>query len=418
MWLFDIDLWREVISTLTKNVLRTILTTLGVIFSVIILILLLGSATGMINGFDRIFAGKASNSLFVWGQSTSVPYKGFERGRRVEYEMEDIALLKSQVKEIKNISPRIELGGFQQTVTVKRDGKTSGSRVFGDFASIDKINKKKIVEGRFINQNDIDSGKKVCVIGLETYELLFKTGTSAVGKEININNIYFTVVGVYEKNGDFDFDGENAVIIPFTTFQRSFNSGNRVGWMAILVKPEFPVALAENKIKVLLKKKYDIAPEDTRAIGSFDFSQIFTAISGFTLVLQGFAFFVGIFTMLAGVIAVSNILLITVKERTKEIGVRRALGATPKIIKRQIVLESIVLTSIAGAVGFIVAVAGLYYLNTQVAGKTDAPFVNPTVSMTQVLVSFFIMICLSILIGLIPAKRALKIKPIEALRED
>ena len=418
MWLFDIDLWREVISTLTKNILRTILTTLGVIFSIIILILLLGSATGLINGFDRIFAGKASNSLFVWGQTTSEPYRGFERGRRVEYEMDDITLLESQVKEIKAIAPRIELGGFQQVVTVKREGKTSGSRVFGDFSSIDKINKKKIVEGRFINQNDIDNGKKVCVIGLETYELLFKAGISAVGKDISINNIYFTVVGVYEKNGDFDFDGENAVIIPFTTFQRSFNSGDRVGWMAILVDSKYPVAIAENKIKTLLKEKYDIAPNDTRAIGSFDFSQIFTAISAFTTILQGFSFFIGIMTMLAGIIAVSNILLITVKERTKEIGVRRALGATPKIIKRQIVLESIVLTTIAGAIGFIIAVAGLYFLNTQVAGKSDAPFVNPTVSMIQIIVAFIIMTGLSILIGLIPAKRALKIKPIEALRED
>jgi putative ABC transport system permease protein len=418
MWLFDIDLWKEVTSTLTKNVLRTVLTTLGVIFAIIILILLLGSATGMINGFDRIFAGKASNSLFVWGQSTSIPYKGFERGRPVQYEMSDITMLKSQVEEISAISPRIELGGFQQVVTVKRAGKTSGSRVFGDFASIDKINKKKIIEGRFINQNDIKAGKKVCVIGLETYELLFKAGISAIGKEINVNNIYFTVVGVYEKSGDFDFDGENAVIIPFTTFQRSFNSGERVGWMAILVDSKFPVARAENKIKTLLKKKYDIAPADTRAIGSFDFSQIFSAISLFTAILQGFAFFIGILSILAGVIAVSNILLITVKERTKEIGVRRALGATPKIIKRQIILESIVLTGIAGAIGFIIAVAGLYYLNTYVAGQSNAPFVNPTVSMTQVIVSFLLMTTLSILIGLIPANRAVKIKPIEALRED
>lgn len=418
MWLFDRDLWNEVFSTLSKNILRTVLTTLGVIFSIIILVLLLGSATGMINGFDRVFAGKASNSLFVWGQQTSMPYKGFERGRRVEYEMDDISMLKKQVEEIDIISPRIELGGFQQTVTVKREGRTSGSRVFGDFSTIDLVNKKKIVEGRFINLNDVESGKKVCVIGLETYELLFDKGISAIGKDISINNIYFTVVGVYEKSGDFDFDGENSIIIPFTTFQRSFNSGDDVGWMAVLINSKYPVARAEKKIKDLLKKKYDIHPDDSRAIGSFDFSQIFTAISAFTLVLKGFAFFIGIFTMLAGVIAVSNILLITVKERTKEIGVRRALGATPKVIKRQIILESIVLTVIAGAVGFIIAVGLLYILNIQTAGNTDVPFVNPTVSMTQVLISFFLMTLLSTLIGMIPANRATKIKPIDALRED
>lgn len=418
MWLFDRDLWSEVFSTLSKNILRTVLTTLGVIFSIIILVLLLGSATGMINGFDRVFAGKASNSLFVWGQETSMPYKGFERGRPVNYEMDDITMLKKQVEEIDIISPRIELGGFQQAVVVKRDGRTSGSRVFGDFSTIDLVNKKKIVEGRFINLNDVEAGKKVCVIGLETFELLFDKGISAIGKDISINNIYFTVVGVYEKSGDFDFDGENSVIIPFTTFQRSFNSGDDVGWMAILINSKYPVVQAENKIKELLKKKYNIHPEDSRAIGSFDFSQIFTAISAFTMVLKGFAFFIGIFTMLAGVIAVSNILLITVKERTKEIGVRRALGATPKIIKRQIILESIVLTIIAGAVGFIIAVGLLYILNVKTAGNTDVPFVNPTVSMTQVLLSFFLMTLLSTIIGMIPANKATKIKPIDALRED
>jgi len=184
MWLLDRDLWREVFSTLSKNVLRTILTTLGVIFAIIILVLLLGSTTGMVNGFDKVFAGKASNSLFIWGQKTSIPYKGFERGRRVKYEMADVEMLKREVKEIDIISPRIELGGYRQAVIVKRKGKTSGSRVFGDFATISRVNKKQIVEGRFINQNDIDDSKKVCVIGLETYELLFDKGMSAIGKDV------------------------------------------------------------------------------------------------------------------------------------------------------------------------------------------------------------------------------------------
>jgi len=300
MWLLDRDLWNEVFSTLTKNMLRTILTTLGVIFAIIILILLLGSTTGMINGFEKVFAGTASNSLFVWGQNTSMPYKGFERGRRVEYHMDDIDLLKRQVDEIDIIAPRIQLGNFGGAVTVKREGQSSGSQVYGDYSYIDLVSKKKMVEGRFINKNDVDASKKICVIGLETYELLFDKGISAIGKKISINNIYFTVVGVF-KSGNIDFDGENSVVIPFTTFQKSFNSGDTVGWMAILVKPEFRVAVAQEKIKDLLKKKYNIHPDDTRAIGSFDFSQIFEGISAFTLVLQGFAFFVGLFTLLAGV---------------------------------------------------------------------------------------------------------------------
>ena len=236
---------------------------------------------------------------------------------------------------------------------------------------------------------------------------------------IKIQGVYFKVVGLHHPKASSDM-GESkdaSIFIPFSTFQKAFNTGNEMGWMAILVKPDEQVAVAENKTKALLKRRYNIHPEDPRAIGSFDFSQIFTGINAFTLALQGFSFFVGIFTLLAGVIAVSNILLITVKERTKEIGVRRALGATPKIIKRQILLESLVLTVFAGIIGFTLSVLILQFLDAQF-GSGDFPFRNPTVSFIQVGISFGLMVSLSILIGLIPANRAVKIRPIEALREE
>ena len=418
MGIFDRDLWSEVFGTLSKNLFRTFLTTLGVIFAIMILILLLGATTGMSNGFNKIFAGTATNSMFLWTQSTSMPYKGFERGRSIELTLQDVDLIKKQVPEIDLIAPRIQLGDFRGTVTVNREGKSSGSSVYGDFPSIDQVSKKRIVEGRFLNQNDLDESKKVCVIGLDAYKLLFDKGESAVGKTIQINGIYFSVVGVFKKNDNINFEGENAVFLPFSTFQKAFNSGNEIGWMAILVDSDKKVSVAENKIKTILKRKYDVHPKDPRAFGSFDFSQIFTGINAFTLVLKGFSFFVGIFTLLAGVIAVSNILLITVKERTNEIGVRRALGATPGIIRRQIILESIVLTVFAGLVGFVISTGILHLLDNQFGDSDEFPFVNPTVSIPLLLVSFFLMIFLSILIGLIPANRAVKIKPIEALREE
>lgn len=417
MGIFDYDLWKEVMETLSKNVLRTFLTTLGVIIAMLILLLLLGSVGGMTNGFNDLFKGTATNSMFMWSQSTSMPYKGFERGRRFRFTLDDVSVIKEQIYEIEDIAPRIQLGNFQGTSTVVREGRSSGSAVYGDFPSIDLIQKKKIVEGRFINQNDIDKSRKVCVIGNDTYKLLFDKGEKAIGEQIKINGIYFSVIGIYKKNDNINFDGENAVFLPFTTFQKAFNTGNEIGWMAILVKPDEEVAVAENKTKALLKRRYNIHPEDPRAIGSFDFSQIFTGINAFTLALQGFSFFVGIFTLLAGVIAVSNILLITVKERTKEIGVRRALGATPKIIKRQILLESLVLTVFAGIIGFTLSVLILQFLDAQF-GDGDFPFRNPTVSFIQVGISFGLMVSLSILIGLIPANRAVKIRPIEALREE
>ncbi len=417
MKFLDKDLWLEVYNTLTKNLLRTALTTLGVLFAMIILILLLGASRGMKNGFDKLFAGTATNSMFIWGQNTGKPYKGFERGRRIGFTFDDVELLKRENPEINVLSPRIQLGSHRGITTVIRDGQSSGSSVFGDFPSIDQISKKNLIEGRFLNQADIDDRRKVCVIGDETYKLLYKFEEEAIGTNIKINGIYFQVVGIYKKNKNVNFDGQNAVYIPFTTFQKAFNSGNRVGWMAIDVKPEHTVAPVLKKIKTVLKEKYNIHPDDNRAIGSFNLSEAFKGINAFTFVLQGFSFFVGIFTLLAGVIAISNILLITVKERTKEIGVRRALGATPKIIKTQIILEAVVLTVFSGLLGFVVSIGILYILDVKF-GNSDYPFVNPTVSLVQLIGSFTLMLVLSLIVGLIPANRATKIKPIEALREE
>ncbi len=418
MWLFDRDLWLEIFNTLGKNLFRTFLTMLGVIFAMVILMLLLGSANGMSNGFNKIFAGTASNSLFVWSQSTSEPYKGFERGRRINFRLEDAEILKNQIPEIEVLAPRIELGSHRDVVTVYRNGRTSGSSVYGDFPAIDNITKKQLVEGRFINQNDINDDKKICVIGEETFKLLFDKNENAIGANVRINGVFFTVVGIYKPSKNINIDGENAVFIPFTTFQKAYGSGDRMGWMAISVEAGKKVPVIEQKIKKILKAKYDIAPTDERGIGSFDMSEIFNNITAFTTVLKAFSFFIGIFTLLAGVIAISNILLITVKERTKEIGVRRALGATPKVVKRQIVLEAIVLTGFAGLIGFSISVAILGVLDNMFGSGEEFPFQNPMVSIPQFLISFFLMVGLSVLIGLIPANRAIRIKPIDALREE
>lgn len=418
MWLFDRDLWIEIFHTLGKNMFRTFLTMLGVIFAMVILVLLLGSANGMSNGFNKIFAGTASNSLFVWGQSTSEPYKGFERGRRIRYKIEDADILKKQIPEIEVLAPRIELGSHRSVVSVYRNGQTSGSAVYGDYPEIDEITKKKLVEGRFLNQTDIEHSKKVCVIGEETYKLLFDKGEKAIGQDIRINGVYFSVVGIYKPNNNINIDGENAVFIPFTTFQKAFNSGDRMGWMAIAVDPKTPVPLVEKQIKDILKHKYDIHPDDDRAIGSFDMSEVFNNITGFTMVLQGFSLVVGGLTLLAGVIAISNILLITVKERTKEIGVRRALGATPKVVMRQILIESVTITIFAGLVGFSVSMGILSYMDWKWGSGDDFPFIDPMINIPQFLISFFLMVFFSMLIGLIPAIKAVNIKPIEALREE
>lgn len=418
MWLFDRDMWVEIMNTLTKNMFRTFLTMLGVFIAMIILLLLLGATSGLKNGFSALFEGTATNSLFMGGGMTAEPYKGFERGRVITFTTDDVELIKKQIPEVDVVAPRIGLGGRGTSVQVYRNGQSSGSSVNGDYPTINEVSRKKIVMGRFINHNDIKDTKKVCVIGLEAYELLFDKDEDPLGKSIRVNGIFFTVIGVYKKNDTIDFDGDNAVMIPFTTFQKTFGSGNRIGFMAMTIFPEYKVAPVEAKIKTMLKKKYDIHPDDERAIGSFDLSQIFDGISTFTGALTGFSFFIGIFTLLAGVIAVSNILLITVKERTQEIGVRRALGATPIIVKRQIIMESIVITVFAGILGFAFSVGVLAIANIVVANMGNVPITNPMFGTTEFIVSFVLMVVLSILIGLIPANRAVKIKPIDALREE
>lgn len=418
MWLFDRDLWTEILNTLSKNMFRTFLTMLGVFFAMLILLLLLGATNGMSNSFDKIFAGTSGNSLFMWSQSTSEPYKGFERGRRIKFTTDDVELIKKQIPEVDIISPRIQLGGWNYSVTVYRNGQTSGSSVSGDYPSIDHVTKKNIVEGRFLNNKDIELSRKVCVIGEETYEQLFDKGEEAIGHSIRINGVFFTVIGIYKKNENVDIDGDNAVFIPFTTCQKTFGTGNTVGFIAMTIYPEYKVPPVEDKIKKLLKKKYSIHPDDTRAIGSFDMSRIFNSVSMFTGALKGFSFFVGMFTLLAGIIAVSNILLITVKERTKEIGIRRALGATPIVVKRQIVLESILITAFAGLMGFTLSTGILAMLNLLLEGMDEVPISNAIFTIPQFLISFTLLVVLSILIGLIPASRAVKIKPIDALREE
>ncbi len=418
MWLFDRDLWSEVFNTLGKNVFRTFLTMLGVIFAMVILMLLLGSSNGLSNGFNNLFAGTSSNSLFVWSQSTSEPYKGFERGRRIKFKTEDADILRKQIPEIDVLAPRIELGSHRGVATVYRKGLTSGSSVYGDYPEIDEIMKKKLVEGRFLNRNDTDNSKKVCVIGEETYKLLFEKGENAIGEDVRINGVFFSIVGIYKPNDNINIDGENAVFIPFTTFQKAFNSGDRMGWMAISFSDETEVPIVEAKIKKVLKAKYDISPTDERAIGSFDMSEVFKSVSIFTTVLKGVSLFVGLLSLLAGVVAISNILLITVKERTKEIGVRRALGATPRIVRRQVILEAAVITVFAGMMGFAISVGLLNLIDSLFAQGNDAPFRNPMVTIPQFVFSFLLMISLSLLIGLIPANKAVRVKPIDALREE
>ena len=409
-FLFDIDTWQEVSDSLTKNKIRTVITMIGVWWGILLLIGLLGSARGIENKFNSEFGDFATNSVFIWAQSTSMPFKGFQEGRRPRLKFSQLDKIRNNVPGIELVVPR-----NQNQAQVVRKFLSGSFGVSGDFPILDKIQKKNLISGRWINQNDIDLNKKIAVINDEVYKQIFEKDENAIGEYITINKINFKVVGVF-KQGNFDFGG--SMHIPFTTFQQIYNQGDNVGWLTITGKPEYSIKQIENDAKLLLRNLNKIHPKDKRAFGSFNLGERFLQLTGFLSGLQFLTWFVGIATLIAGVFAIGNILLITVKERTKEIGVRRALGATPFEIKRQIVLEAVFLTIIAGIFGIISGGWILIALDSFFGQGSDAILINPSVSIFIVFISLIILVVFGTLIGLIPATRATSIKPIEALREE
>ncbi|TNJ41922.1 ABC transporter permease [Tamlana fucoidanivorans] len=411
-FLFDRDTWQEVLDSLSKNKLRSILTMVGVWWGILLLIGLLGSARGLENSFNRLFGDFATNSVFVWGQRTGKPFKGFQENRRVRLTLTDAKKIEENVEGIEFVLPR-----SQQSVTITKDFLTGSFQVAGDYPLLDQLQKKKLTHGRFINQNDIDDRKKIAVISDGAYEQLFKKDEDAIGAYIEVNGINFKVVGVFER-GNVNMGPSTDVHIPFTTFQQIFNRGDRIGWMMITGKPDYSIKQIEDDAKLLLKNLNDIHPEDKRAFGSFNLGKEFKKMTGFLTGMQFLTWFVGIATLIAGVFAIGNILLITVKERTKEIGVRRALGATPFEIKRQIVVEAVFITLIAGIFGIITGGWILILLDHFFGQGDEAAIVNASVSIAVVFIALVILVILGTLIGLIPAFKATSVKPIEALREE
>jgi putative ABC transport system permease protein len=419
--IFDRDTWQEIFGSIQKNKVRTIITVIGVLWGIFIYIALSGAAKGLDNGFERQFERVAMNSLLVWAQSTSIPYEGFKTGRNPQLKIQDVQTLKNNIPAIEFIAPRnakgvFDGGGGSQMV---RGSKSGTYTVYGDFPEYTKILSKKIYDGgRFVNQADIDEERKVCVIGERTQKELFDEDEQAIGQYIRVDDIYFKVIGVhkYIEGGGFETDGD--VFIPFSTYKKLYNSGDNVGWFTIAAFDDADIVSVEEQVKQTLKRIHRVSPKDERAFGSFNLGELFGRIMGFSQGMTFLSLIVGIATIIAGVIGIGNILLISVKERTKELGIRRALGATPAEVRIQIILESVFLTFVAGVFGIILGAFVLSGIDAATANMTDFPYTNPTVPISFVLGALAIMVTLGTLIGLIPAQRAVSIKPIDALREE
>jgi putative ABC transport system permease protein len=415
--MFDFDKWQEIWATLSRNKLRTSLTALGVVWGVFMMMATIGFARGFRQGMTNQMSWSATNSVYVWSQRTTMPYKGLQPGRPIQFKNDDIAAV-ARVPGIEYLSPRIQMGGWRDSANVMRGSKTGNFQVFGDYSEMKYISRMEMMAGRFLDPLDIGEKRKVAVIGKSVYAVLFKPGEDAIGQYIRIRGAYFQVVGMFDPHGDGEDEERqgNTVIIPFTTFQQAFNFQNKVDFFALTVLPHLSAPEVEKEIKRVLSERHKIHPDDREGIGSFNWAEEFGKIQMVFLAIEAFAWIASVLTLMAGVLGVSNILLIAVKERTQEIGIRKALGATPGVVVRMILQESVVLTAVAGYFGLVAGVMVLEAVSLFIPG--DGAMAKPQVDFGTAILSVVILVGSGALAGVIPARHAARIPPVEALRAE
>ncbi|MEN8136976.1 MAG: ABC transporter permease [Bacteroidota bacterium] len=422
MMLFDRDNWAEIFYSLKKNKLRTFFTAFGVFWGIFMLVIMLGAGKGLENGAKNGMGDLSTNSMFMWGQTTTLPYKGFDRGRRVEFNNYDTEALYANIKELEYLAPQLRVNAREGNSNVVRKERAAGYSILGNYPELNLIDPSNILKGRYINKYDIEAKRKVAVLGIKVRDDLFNQDENPIGEVIQINGVSFTVVGVQssKRNGNQAERENSEVTIPFTTLQQTFNYGNRVGWYSMTTFPQFDASKVLQKAKDLMKDRHSISPDDDRAIGSFDLGKEFSKMTNLFIGIDTLIWIVGIGTLFAGIVGVSNIMLIVVKERTKEIGVQRALGATPQHVRIQIMMESIFLTTIAGYIGLIIGVGIIELADYGLiqSGADAQMFTRPEVDFNKAITALIILIFSGAIAGIVPAQRAVKLKPIEALRDE
>lgn len=416
MSLFDLDNWQEIFHTLKKNKLRSLMTAFGVFWGLFMLVIMLGTGAGLKNGVTSDFDDFVTNSVFIWGKRTTVPYRGFPRGRRIRFVNRDIENLRQNIPEIAYMTPRLR---HNEAVTYQ--GVSEEFEINGDYPDVQHIQLLNIINGRFLNELDIQDKRKIAIIGRRVQNTLFGR-TNPIGEYIQIRGVFFQVVGVFKVNqtGEDATETEESIFIPFSTLQQVFNHGDRVGWFSLTSIEGVPVSIVEEKAIALLSRNHQVAPHDKRAIGHWNAEAEFNKVMNIFVGVNALVWFVGVSTLVAGVIGVGNIMLIVVKERTKEIGIRRAMGASPWSIIQQILLETIFMTSISGYLGLLSGVALIETVSTftQEGFAGSQMFRNPEVDLQVVLTALVILVISGALAGIIPAQRAISIKPVDAIRSE
>lgn len=415
--MFDNDRWGEIWNVLSRNKLRSFLTMFGVGWGIFMLVVMLGMGNGLKHAVLGGFEGFATNSAFLWTMPTTKPYAGFQKGRSFRFDNEDIGIIRRNVTGLELCSPQLQLGGWQSGNNVSYGAKVGAFSVYGSEPEVIQVEAIRLPQGRFLNHSDLSEERKVAVIGQDVVDQLFKP-EDPIGKYIKINGVYFQVIGVSKKKSSAEM-GDNPdakIYVPFTTFQKAFNSLNEVHWFTIIAKPGIDVGAMEKEIRVLMARKHKVDPTDEGAFGSWNMQEFYNNMNGLFIGISGLSWFVGICTLLAGAIGIGNIMLVSIQERTKEIGIRRSLGATPRMITGQIVQEALTLTFIAGYFGLLAGVGVLEAVRS-VAGNADF-FKDPGVDLFVALVAFSVLIVAGLVAGLLPARRALAIKAVDALRAE
>jgi len=419
--MFDQDKWEEIWQTIMKHKLRTALTSFGVFWGIFMLVLLLGAGNGLQNGVMQNF-DIAKNAVFVWTEVTSVPYAGFQAGRSIDLTNDDFKALQN-LKGLHTVSPRIPLNSRWSggQVTISYDNRDVSYSIMGDYPQYLDIQPLWITEGRFINKFDIEQKRKIAVLGRRVKDDLFQE-RRALGEHIKINGVPFKVVGIFDSRAT----GEDArndiqiIHIPGTTAQQTFNMGESIGWFGCIPADGISGLEAEEIIKAELRKRHKIAPNDRQALGSFNVEEEFKQMQGLFTGIAAFSWLVAIGTILAGMIGVGNIMLIIVKERTKEIGIRKSIGAKPWSIISMIVQEALVISGVSGYLGLVfgvVLVEGIAYAMAEFGMQSEF-FVNPEIDFKAAFSAISVLLISGVIAGLIPGIKAARVDPVIALRDE
>jgi putative ABC transport system permease protein len=412
----DIDTYREILDTLTRNKSRSFLTGFGVFWGVFMLVALIGGGQGMKELLNQNFEGFATNSAMIWAQPTTKAYKGFRKGRRWDMEYKDVQRLKSRIPELEVVSPVLFSNGG---TAYFGDRKTTVS-INGVQEDYQRVSEPKMRYGRYLNDMDVAQRRKVCVIQKKTYKDLFPGGGDPCGSFIRVDSVYYQIVGVdYSSAEGIIFGGESGttMLLPITLMQQTYNMGQNVHMIAVTGKKGVVMSTITNRIRETIARAHTIDPEDEQGVMVFNTEVLFQLLDSLYRGVNFLIWLVGLGTLLAGAIGVSNIMMVTVRERTIEIGIRRAIGATPRMILSQIISESIVLTMVAGMSGILFAVMILQMLelaNTE-DGILAAHF---QVGFWTAIFAALVVSAMGVLAGLAPAARAMSIKPVDAMRDE